>query len=76
MGGKPEKAANFFERANSLEEEKEISDREEEIVNKIKFHEVFFCCSCMKFIFAIEKKLHHPTCENRIDVNKLTEKEK
>ena len=44
---------------------------EKNFVNSIKFHEVFFCCSCLRYIFAIEKKLHYPNCQNKIDCDVL-----
>ena len=44
---------------------------EKDFVNSIKFHEVFFCCSCLRYIFAIEKKLHYPNCQNKIDCDFL-----
>lgn len=44
---------------------------ESQFLSAIKFHEVFFCCSCYKFIFGIEKNMHEPTCQSKVDFDSM-----
>jgi hypothetical protein len=40
-------------------------------MRSLKFHEVFFCSECYRYIFAIEKNYHYPQCQNKIEESNI-----